>query len=342
MGLAASQARLLTLTARKADCEFSISRNSLEKMALTREQSNLSREYYSKLSAKKLAYYYNGRYRKLDYKYLMGQGSSGYSYVHNLATGDAVTRNNTQMILTDSRGLVVISGGYERSFERAGLEVGSDGRGSTFSADMIPELIRCIAGYPHVDKKGNNYTELIKAVIEGGSVTKTYSAERVNTLSGEVVGQTTVETDAMTSTVQKNIEAMVSLYYPLLMAAANNGWTTEYNTEMENNEDYIGDALLSGTFQLALVADDGGYNPDTTLSYFTTADLITERTDSDMREEITAWYNAEKDRIAEKENFLDLNMTDLSTELESIKTEMESIKTFIDDAIQTVFDWGSA
>ena len=39
MGLACSNIRLLTLTARKADCEYGISIDSMRKMALTREQS---------------------------------------------------------------------------------------------------------------------------------------------------------------------------------------------------------------------------------------------------------------------------------------------------------------
>jgi hypothetical protein len=65
------------------------------------------------------------------------------------------------------------------------------------------------------------------------------------------------------------------------------------------------------------------------------------RNDSDVREEITAWYNAEKERITEKENYLDIHMGDLSTELEAINTEIQSIQSLIDDAISSVFDWGN-
>ena len=53
MGLACSQIRLLTLTARKADCEYGISIDSMQKMALSREQTQLSQEYNSKLKAKR-------------------------------------------------------------------------------------------------------------------------------------------------------------------------------------------------------------------------------------------------------------------------------------------------
>ena len=76
MGLACSQIRLLTLTARKADCEYGISIDSMQKMALSREQTQLSQEYNSKLKAKQISYYANGKYNKINYSYLMGYGNN--------------------------------------------------------------------------------------------------------------------------------------------------------------------------------------------------------------------------------------------------------------------------
>ena len=66
MGLACSNIRLLTLTARKADCEYGISIASMRKMAITREQSALAQEYNSKLQTKSIAYYDNGQYNKIN------------------------------------------------------------------------------------------------------------------------------------------------------------------------------------------------------------------------------------------------------------------------------------
>ena len=90
------------------------------------------------------------------------------------------------------------------------------------------------------------------------------------------------------------------------------------------------------------VNEYGEYDEGTSLTYYVTAGLVQSRTDSDAREEVTAWYNAEKERISEKENYLDLHISDLSTELESINTEIQSIQSLIDDAISSVFDWGSS
>ena len=94
--------------------------------------------------------------------------------------------------------------------------------------------------------------------------------------------------------------------------------------------------------RLADVNEYGDFDPEANLTYFVTAGLVEARNDSDVREEITAWYNAEKERITEKENYLDIHMGDLSTELEAINTEIQSIQSLIDDAISSVFDWGSS
>ena len=66
MSLGVNSVTLLTLTARKADCELDISLDAAEKMALTRQQSQLSQEYYARLQGKNIAYYANGQYCPMD------------------------------------------------------------------------------------------------------------------------------------------------------------------------------------------------------------------------------------------------------------------------------------
>ncbi len=56
MGLSAGQARLLTITARKSDCEYQSMRLSHQKIALSRELADLSNEYQNSLDQTKLIY----------------------------------------------------------------------------------------------------------------------------------------------------------------------------------------------------------------------------------------------------------------------------------------------
>ena len=332
MGLACSNIRLLTLTRRKADVEYGISIDSMQKMALSREQTQLSQEYYSKLQSKQISYYANSQYHKINYSYLMGNASNYLS----VTQGTSPLKSDSSMILCDYKGQVVLSKDYAGTITSVlgASAMDSQGRGGTFSVDKIPEMLSKLCSNAYT-------TEQFKTVIDGdGKIDSSYNASNVQTTTGKDTGTDTVvnNTDANTSAIQK----LVDFYYPIFQAAAVNGWTTEYNNEIKANDDYLSDAIVSGTFQLEKVQSDGTYEPDTSLTYFTTNGLVQERNDSDVRAEITAWYNAEKERITEKENYIDLDMDDLSTELESINTEIQSIQSLIDDAISTVFDWGSS
>ena len=330
MGLACSQARLLTLTARKADCEYGISMNSMHKMALTREMSELSQDYYSKLQAKKISYYQNGQYYKMNYQYLMGYGNQ-YDAIFNKDKYALKTENS--MVLTDYKGQVVMSNEYAKALTSVlGTDIiDKDGRGSTFSADKIPEIIAAVAPRFKADE--------IKAVIDESGITSEYNVNIHNTLYGTDTGKDSTRDNSKTKEAQ--IQAVIDFYYPIFVAAANNGWTVEYNKDMALNNDYISDALITGSFQLTTVNNVGDYDERGSLTYFITANMIEARTHSDEREAITAWYEDEKARISEKESMLDLHIGDLSMELESINTEIQSIQSLIDDAISSVFDWGS-
>ena len=153
-------------------------------------------------------------------------------------------------------------------------------------------------------------------------------------MSGQDTGKNTTVDNS--TAVQEKYQALVDFYLPIFNAAASNGWTTEYNKEMCLNDNYVSDALVSGSFQLATVNDDGSYHENDSLTYFVTDGSVESRTDSDVREEITAWYNAEK------ETYIDLHMDELSTELEAINTEIQSVQSIIDDATSSIFDWGTA
>ena len=330
MGLACSNIRLLTLTARKADCEYGISIDSMRKMALSREQTQLSQEYNSKLKAKQISYYANGKYNKINYSYLMGYGNN-YSAITG---GTQPLKSQNSMILTDFKGQVVMSKAYASAITSVlgSSAMDSQGRGGTFSTDQIPAILaKLLPGFTE---------EQFKNAIDGKSQDSTsYDANGVQTITGNSTGnKVTVDN---TETITKKIQSIVDFYYPIFQAAAANGWTTEYNNDMGTNDDYVSDALSSGTFQLATVNDEGNYDPDTSLTYYVTSGLVAQNNNSEVREEVTAWYEAEKARISEKESYLDIDMDNLSTELESINTEIQSIQSLIDDAISSVFDWGS-
>lgn len=330
MGLACSQVRLLTLTQRKADCEYGLAIDSSQKMALSREQTQLSQDYNAKLKQKNIAFYANGKYNQINYNYLMGYGSQ-YTPI---TAGTQPLKPDNSVVLTDYKGQVVLSDSYAKAIVSVlGTSAMDDyGRGGTFSTTNIAAILaQLIPGYSQED---------FETVINNGKISSSWNNQGVQAISGETTGTkgVTDSTDKTTTILQ----SIVDFYYPIFQAAAANGWTTEYNQDMARNSDYISDALVSGSFQLETVNNDGNYDTSTCLTYYLTNGFIAENNSSEYREEITAWYEAEKARISEKETYIDIDMDNLSTELESINTEIQSIQSLIDDAVSSVFDWGSS
>ncbi len=110
------------------------------------------------------------------------------------------------------------------------------------------------------------------------------------------------------------------------------------------NVDNLQAGFNAGTFQLAMVGDvaRGSYHKNTTMTYFTHMNYVSDKIDNSKREEITAWFNAEQAAINEKETYWDTEIQNLSTELTAVNTEIDSVKNLKSDGIKKVFDWGGS
>ena len=85
-----------------------------------------------------------------------------------------------------------------------------------------------------------------------------------------------------------------------------------------------------------MVEGSGEFEEDTSLNFFTNAGYIETVSDSETREEVNAWYEAEKNRIAEKENILDIQISEWSTTLEAVKVEIKALESYVSDAISSI------
>ena len=116
MGLAASQARLLTITARKSDCEYKSMLLSHQKIALSREMSQLSAEYDDSIQQTKLIY---------DY---YGQDSETTPLTYDLMMKPSAMNNYTPLLVTDNGGRVVLDSRLAKAARDAGIpQEGLDG-----------------------------------------------------------------------------------------------------------------------------------------------------------------------------------------------------------------------
>lgn len=128
MGLAAGQARLLTITARKSDCEYESMRLSHQKIALARDLADLSNEYQNSLNQTKLIYDYYGT----------GDTSTPLSY--GLLMSPSTLNDYLPITITDSLGRVTLNSKYATAARAAGIP--QEGLGSLPSEAMRNAFIQ--------------------------------------------------------------------------------------------------------------------------------------------------------------------------------------------------------
>ncbi len=131
MGLAASQARLLTITARKADCEFQSMALSHQKIALARDMESISNEYQDAMNKTKLVY---------DY---YGSGTSEMNLNYALLMKPSVYNDYYPKLITDNKNRLVLSGKYAAAARAAGVPTeGYNGTPSSAVRNAFVEALR--------------------------------------------------------------------------------------------------------------------------------------------------------------------------------------------------------
>ncbi len=109
MGLAAGQARLLTITARKSDCEFRSMSLSHQKISLSRQLADLSNEYQNSLNQSKLIY---------DY---YGTGDTNTPLSYGILMTPSTLNDYMPTTITDTLGRVVLNSQYAAAAKSAGI-----------------------------------------------------------------------------------------------------------------------------------------------------------------------------------------------------------------------------
>ena len=131
MGLAASQARLLTITSRKSRAQFESMRMSHQKLALSRSLTEISNEYQNSLDQTKLYY---------DF---YGVNSTDTPLTYNLLMSPSSLNDYTPTLLTNNQGQVILSTPYAEAARAAGIP--QEGLGCTPSSIMRNAFIMGLA-----------------------------------------------------------------------------------------------------------------------------------------------------------------------------------------------------
>lgn len=131
MGLAASQARLLTITARKADCEFTSMTLSHQKLSLARDMENVSNTYQNALSQTKLVY---------DY---YGTGATNMALDYDLLMKPSIYNDYYPKTVTDANNRVILNSSLAAAARAAGIP--AEGLSGTPSSNVRNAFIEALA-----------------------------------------------------------------------------------------------------------------------------------------------------------------------------------------------------
>lgn len=131
MGLAASQARLLTITSRKADCEFQSMTLSHQKLSLSRDMEAVSTAYQNALNLTKLVY---------DYQ---GQNSAELDLSYGLLMTPSIYNDYYPKLVTDNKNRVILNGALATAARAAGIP--AEGLLGTPSSDVRNRFIQALA-----------------------------------------------------------------------------------------------------------------------------------------------------------------------------------------------------
>lgn len=131
MGLAASQARLLTITSRKSRAQFENMRLSHQKLALSRSLTDISNEYQNSLNQTKLYY---------DF---YGVNSTDTPLTYDLLMSPSSINDYTPTLMTNNQNQVILSTPYADAARAAGIPM--EGLGCQPSSVMRDAFMQALA-----------------------------------------------------------------------------------------------------------------------------------------------------------------------------------------------------
>jgi len=164
MGLAASQARFLAITARKANCEFQSMQIAQEKLSITRELDKATTEYQSAMNATKLVWDPDG------------SGQNDFPLSYNLMMTPSAVNNYAPYMITSRDGKIVLDSAMAAAARAAGIpQEGMMNKTITKPDPNDPNKTIVTTLY------NETYNEFINQMVKNGGMSET-SAVAVRTV----------------------------------------------------------------------------------------------------------------------------------------------------------------
>lgn len=213
MGLAASQARFLGITLRKANCEFKSTEVAQERLELTRQMTDISQEYSNALNSTKLVWYNDAAADSYG-------NPSAFGLSYSLLMMPSAANDYNPYMVTSRSGAIILNSKYAQAARDAGISM-AGGVPSQKGRDLF---IASLANAKIVDGKilaSNDSDASVDHLVYGadGRLTNINDGTKISYNGGNdnIITSTTLELLLGTRTVDETAD--VSWHYAAGMGA---------------------------------------------------------------------------------------------------------------------------
>lgn len=344
MGMSASQARLLSLTARLSDLEYQAQSISNSKIRLADESAAASKDYSDALDKEKLTVYAG----------VDNQSNSTYvdATAYNLTTYNAIPGQTKQRFIKDASGKVVVTTKVGQAYDNAGDAavdfVGNDGNTYNGSSNDLKKMFATVdlflknttygLGYATVDEyctqnPGANAADKANAQKQITYYTNLYSGQEEFM---QQLGYTSNPNNTDPALAYDNGAA--SYYANVFNEIQESGGYSAPGDDNLKNSEWLQAQITAGDLFLYVPEQENGATKDFVNVSWDSGDAsLQEQDDKSDLARAEAKYDATMADIQSKDKRFDLDLKAIDTEHEAISTEIDSVKKIIDKNIEKSF-----
>ncbi|MBE7707200.1 MAG: hypothetical protein E7Z88_00675 [Cyanobacteria bacterium SIG27] len=299
MGLSASQARFLQLTARRGDIEYEAQQINFQRLQLSNKLADASEKYQNSTANRKMVFTFNNgtERQKVDLSY------SNYKTYMNQQEGSAGIATDRYYLVSSSGNKLVV--GSQEEMDKI-IQNGTD-RYSQSSVDAAKAKYEAAKANDTLSELTAQEIEL--ANLDTSKMQIEFTRDENGNVYSDYVSRKFTEKDFM---IVPDLDDTTNF-----QTAIQNG--TYYFAKYEQNS-------VTGEMELRTEGWDvlgGG--------------AIAEEYDKSDDAQAEAEYNTAQDRIQAQDKKLELRLDQLESDRNAIQTEMESVKKVMEDNIDSTF-----
>ena len=300
MGMSASQARFLGLTARKSNVEYQAQQINFERLQIADQLTKASEAYNDKISNRKMVYSFNGGegLQTVDVTY-----SNYKNYMNQQLEGLTNAHNKIYLVSSSGNKIVVASEEERDAMIQAGKKYYS-----------VASIEQAKADYAAHEADGT--LEEFLDTPQGAS-TAEYASKDLSSYQSEITD------DGVKCLVEFEYTDKDFLVAPDLDSVEN------FQSAIQNGVYFFATRVKN--------QDTGEYQFKTQDWGTIEGGSITEVYDKSDDAAAEAEYDKTQDRLELIDKKLELQLDKLNTERDAIQTEMESVKKVIEDNVESTF-----